>query len=129
VRRLAEHTRAATEEIASMVQSIQQETAGTTQAIESSRASIEDGQKRTHEAHQMLTSIIEHATQTEALAERTADAAGEQSSTSQNIARDAEQVADLAADSLNTSDQAARTGKTILDSAHQLSDVVRQFKL
>jgi len=129
VRRLAEHTRAATEEIASMVQSIQQETAGTTRAIESSRVSIEDGQRRTHEAHEMLTSIIQHATETEDLAERTAGAAGEQSSTSQDIARNAAQVADLAADSLHASDEAAKTGKIILDSAQHLTEVVRQFKL
>jgi len=129
VRRLAEHTRTATEEIAAMVQSIQQETAGTTQAIESSRASIEDGQKRTHQAHQMLTSIIQHATQTEGLAERTAGAAGEQSSTCEDIAQNAAQFADLAADSLHASDEAAKTGKIILDSAHNLTGVVLQFKL
>jgi len=129
VRRLAEHTRTATEEIASMVQSIQQETAGTTQAIESSRASIEDGQKRTHEAHEMLTRIIQHASETENLAERTAGAAGEQSSTSQDIASNAEQFADLAANSLNASDEAAKTGKIILDSAKHLTEVVLQFKL
>jgi len=129
VRRLAEHTRSATEEIASMVESIQQETAGTTQAIESSRASIEDGQKRTHQAHEMLTLIIQHATETEGLAERTATAAGEQSSASQDIASNAAQFAHLAADSLNASDEAAKTGKIILASAKHLTEVVLQFKL
>ncbi len=65
VRRLAEHTRSATEEIAGMVAGIQQETASTTAAIESSRSSIEDGRLRTEEAHQMLTEIIQRASQTE----------------------------------------------------------------
>jgi methyl-accepting chemotaxis protein len=129
VRRLAEHTRSATEEIAHMVESIQQETAGTAVAVESSRASIEDGQKKTEEAHQMLMRIIQHASQTETLAEGTANAAGEQSSTSQEIASHAAQVAELAAATLNASMEAAKTGKTILASARRLSEVVQQFKL
>jgi len=129
VRRLAEHTRTATEEIASMVLSIQSETAGTTVAVESSRTSIEEGQKRTNEAHEMLTQIIRSASQTETLAKGAASAAGEQSSASQQIASNAAQVADLAADSLSASDEAAKTGKVILASARHLSQVVQQFKL
>ena len=129
VRRLAEHTRTATEEIAQMVASIQQETAGTTVAVESSQNSIEDGQKRTEEAHQMLSSIMRHASQTETLAEGTATAAGEQSTTTQEIADNAAHVAELAAASLQASAQAAETGKVIYASAKHLSEVVLQFRL
>lgn len=129
VRRLAEHTRTATEEIAGMVLSIQNETAGTTVAVETSRASIEEGQKRTSEAYEMLTHIFRSASQTESLAKDAAEAAGEQSHASQQIAENAAQVADLAADSLNASDEAAKTGKVILASAKHLAEVVRQFKL
>jgi methyl-accepting chemotaxis protein len=129
VRRLAEHTRSATEEIARMVESIQQETANTTVAVESSRSSIESGQKQTQEAHQMLNRIIQHASQTETLAEGTATAAGEQSNTSQEIASNAAQVADLAAASLAASALAAETGKAIYASAKHLTEVVLQFRL
>jgi methyl-accepting chemotaxis protein len=129
VRRLAEHTRTATEEIAGMVLSIQNETAGTTVAVESSRTSIEEGRKRTNEAHEMLTHIIHSASQTETLAKEAANAVVEQSSASKEIAANAAQVADLAADSLNASEEAAKTGKVILASARHLSEVVLQFKL
>jgi methyl-accepting chemotaxis protein len=129
VRRLAEHTRSATEEISRMVESIQQETAGTTAAIGSSQASIEDGRTRTGEAHQMLARIIERASQTESLAEATATAAGEQSSASQEIAANAEHVAELAAASLVASEHVSKTGKSISASAKNLSEMVRQFKL
>jgi len=112
-----------------MVQSIQNETAGTTVAVESSRASIEVGQQRTNEAHQMLTHIIRSASQTETLAKEAASAVVEQSSASKQIAANAAQVADLAADSLNASEEAAKTGKVILASARHLSEVVHQFKL
>lgn len=129
VRRLAEHTRSATEEIAGMVAGIQQETASTTAAIESSRSSIEDGRLRTEEAHQMLTEIIQRASQTESLAEGTATAAGEQSTTSKEIADNAAQVAELAAVSLTASEEVAKTGESIRSSARLLSEVVRQFRL
>jgi methyl-accepting chemotaxis protein len=129
VRRLAEHTRTATEEIAAMVESIQQETAGTTAAVQSSRLSIEDGQRRTQEAHQMLTQIISSASQTETLAEHTSHAAEEQSTTSREIADNASQFNDLADDSLKFSEEVAKTSKIILASAKHLSEVVHQFKL
>jgi len=112
-----------------VVLSIQNETAGTTVAVESSRASIEVGQKRTNEANQMLAHIIHSASQTETLAKGAASAVVEQSSASKQIAANAEQVAELAADSLSASEEAAKTGKVILASAMHLSQVVLQFKL
>jgi methyl-accepting chemotaxis protein len=129
VRRLAEHTRSATEEIAGMVASIQQETASTTAAVESSRHSIEDGQLRTQQAHQMLNQIIRTASQTETLAEGAATAAGEQSSASQQIAGNAARVTDLASASLDACKMVTQAGASIRSSAHQLNEVVHQFKL
>jgi len=129
VRRLAEHTRVATEEIASMVESIQQETASTTAAVESSRGSIADGQMRTQEAHQLLTRIISRASQTESLAKGAANAADEQSAASQQIASNAAQVTELASASLQASQEVSRAGQSIRASAKQLSAIVHQFKL
>jgi methyl-accepting chemotaxis protein len=129
VRRLAEHTRAATEEIASMVESIQAETATTTAAVEESRVSIEAGRASTSQAHRILAQIIERATQSESLADATADAAGKQASASQGIAGNAAQVAELAAGSLRSSTEVSETSQSIHNSAKRLSDVVRQFKL
>jgi len=129
VRRLAEHTRAATEEIAKMVESIQQQTASTTAAVEASRGNIEDGRARTETAHQMLTDIIQHAAQTETLAAGTANAAGDQSTAGQEIAGNAAQVAELATASLRASAEAAETGETMRASAIHLGEVVKQFQL
>lgn len=129
VRRLAEHTRSATEEIASMVQNIQQQTASTTNAVEASRSSIELGRQQTQEASQMLSLIIRSSEQTGTLAEETASAAGDQSTASQQIASNAEQVAELAQRALENSKDVARTGAVIRDSARHLSDVVGRFHL
>lgn len=129
VRRLAEHTRSATEEISATVESIQRETQKTAGAVQSSQASIEDGRLRTSEAHRILTEIIQHASLTESLAEKTALAAKDQSAVSRDIATNASQVAQLAAGSLECSSEVATSMENIRSSARQLSDVVRQFKL
>jgi methyl-accepting chemotaxis protein len=129
VRRLAEHTRSATEEIARMVTSIQQETASTTSAIKASQASIEDGRLRTEEANQLLGLVIERADQTASLALATTRSATEHSTTSHEIAASAAHVAELALGSLNCSSEVSTTMQSVRSSAKRLSDVVCQFKL
>lgn len=129
VRRLAEHTRSATEDIAQMVQSIQQETASTAGAVQSSQASIEDSRQRTAEAHQTLSKIIEHANRTESLADATAIAARDQSAASRDIADSASAVATLANALLQSSNQITGVTENIHSSAKHLSDIVHQFRL
>jgi methyl-accepting chemotaxis protein len=129
VRRLAEHTRAATEEIAQMVHCIQKETAQTSSAIDASTSSIEAGRVRTSEAHQTLNHIIECAVETQNLAESTAAAAEEQSETSHCIARNAEQVSELASNSLVCTTQLEATMASLRASARALSQTVHQFRL
>ncbi len=129
VRRLAEHTRAATEEIGQMVQSIQEETVNTTAAVVNSRNSIHTGKESTTAAQGMLRSIIERATKTGKLTEETASAAESQSSACDAIGAHAAQVAQLAGTSLQASQDAARTGENMRVLATQLNQMVQQFKL
>lgn len=129
VRRLAEHTRTATQEIAGMVTGIQQETTSTTHAIKASQASIEDGRLRTEEADQLLGMVIERANQTASLAAATTHSATEHSATSREIAADAARVAELAIGSLNCSSDVSTTMQNVRLSAKRLSEVVCQFRL
>ena len=129
VRRLAEHTRSATEEISAMVSGIQKETAQTTAAIDASKGSIESGRLRTAEAHGALSRIQEHASDTQSLADSTAAAAEQQFATSQEIARHAELVAELAAGSLTCSSELQSTMRGLRASSQAFSDVVHQFRL
>jgi methyl-accepting chemotaxis protein len=129
VRRLAEHTRSATEEIAAMVQIIQQETVNTTSAVVASRNSILTGMQRTNEAQSMLGGIIERANQTGKLTEETALAAEGQNASCREISANIAQVAELAGASLEASEQAARTGENMRTMATQLKQLVQQFRL
>jgi methyl-accepting chemotaxis protein len=127
VRRLAENTRMATEEIGGMVASIQEETANTSSAVGQSRSSIEGGLHQTERANEMLGEIIDHARQTENLAEGIAAVAAAQSGTSQEIAENAAQVAELSKVTLAARTQIVKTVEAIRGSAARLSEVVAGF--
>ena len=129
VRRLAENTRTATEEIERMVEGVQRETASTTAAVAASRASIEAGRARTEKAQEMLAQIIQQASRTETLAEGIVSASEAQSAASQQIGDSAAQVAELADGSLSCSTEVLDTGASIRASAKHLSEVVQQFRL
>lgn len=129
VRRLAESAQTATGEIEQMIAAIQQEATSTTTAVTASRASMEQGQARTEQARQILADILGKAGNAEALAEQIAMAAQEQSAESREIDSSAAQVATLAAGSLACSTEISTTGVTLRNSAEQLREVARQFRL
>jgi len=129
VRRLAERTRAATEEIAGMVLSIQQEASSTTDAVAGSRASVESGKSRTESAQDMLREILARTRRAQEIVSSAAQEARQQSAASSQIGDCAESVAQLAADSRQAAEQANRSGKSIGDLSAQLDRIVHQFKL
>ena len=59
VRRLAERTKSATEEISGTIRSIQEETRETLQVMQESRSAVETGMNETSHARQSLEAIIE----------------------------------------------------------------------
>ena len=129
VRRLAEHTQSAAEEIAGMVGSIQKEANDTTAAMEANRSNIEAGRERAEQAHTVLSEILDRASRTESLADHIAAAAGAQSSSRTEIGVNAKRIAELAAGSLESAERVAQTGADIRASAEHLRRVVLQFQL
>ena len=129
VRRLAERTREATEEIAGMVTSIQSEAAKTTLAVEGSRASVSAGRLRTHDAQKMLEEILSRTSQAHGIVSSAAAEAREQSAMSQQIGTCAENVAQLAKASHLAAEQASRSGQRIGELSAELDQIVRQFRL
>jgi methyl-accepting chemotaxis protein len=65
VRRLAERTKSATEEIAGTIRSIQEETRATLKVMQDSRSAVETGMGETARARQSLEAIIESSKQVE----------------------------------------------------------------
>lgn len=129
VRSLAEHTRTATEQIGSMVASIQEQTASTIVAVEANRNNIENGRRRTEDAHRMLEEIIERAQKTGEFAVNTSSAATEQAKRSEAISTSAGRVTELAEASRSAATLAADTARQIAESAVELGRIFNQFKL
>jgi methyl-accepting chemotaxis protein len=77
VRRLAERTKGATEEIAGTIRSIQDETRETLQVMQESRTAVETGMEETAHARKSLEAIIESSKQVEHQIQMIATAATE----------------------------------------------------
>jgi methyl-accepting chemotaxis protein len=95
VRRLAERTRGASEEIAGTIRSIQNETRETLAVMNQSRSEVETGMGETAHARS-LEAIIESSKQVEHQIHRIATSATEQAAASGEISESTGQISQLA---------------------------------
>jgi methyl-accepting chemotaxis protein len=129
VRRLAERTKGATEEISGTIRSIQDETRETLQVMEESRTAVESGMAETANARRSLEATIEASKQVEQQINLIATAATEQASASGEIAESAGQISQLAAENVTGSEEAVEALKNLAALANELDGMIRQFKL
>jgi methyl-accepting chemotaxis protein len=129
VRRLAERTKGATEEIAGTIRSIQEETRATLQVMEDSRSAVENGLGETDRARHSLEAIIESSKQVEQEIHLIATAATEQTSASSEISESAGQISQLAAENTQGAEEAVESLKNLASLATGLDGMIRQFQL
>ncbi|MGA8779962.1 MAG: methyl-accepting chemotaxis protein, partial [Terracidiphilus sp.] len=129
VRRLAERTKGATEEIAGTIRSIQDETRETLQVMEESRSAVESGMAETANARNSLEATIEASKQVEQQINLIATAATEQASASGEIAESAGQISQLAGENVSGAEEAVEALKNLAALANDLDGIIRQFKL
>jgi methyl-accepting chemotaxis protein len=129
VRRLAERTKGATEEIASTIRSIQDETRETLGVIEESRAAVENGMAETASARQSLESTISASRQVERQINLIATAANEQAAASSEIAESASHISKLAVENTQGAEEAVQALKDLAALANDLDSMIRQFKV
>jgi len=129
VRRLAERTKSATEEIAGTIRSIQDETRSTLEVMEHSREAVETGMEETARARQSLESIIESSKQVEHQIQMIATAATEQTAASGEISENAGQISQLATENAQGAEEAVEALKNLSQLADDLDGIIRQFKL
>jgi methyl-accepting chemotaxis protein len=129
VRRLAERTKGATEEIASTIRSIQDETRETLQVMEDSRAAVETGMGETARARHSLEEIIESSKEVEQQIHLIATAATEQTSASGEISESAGQISQLSVENSQGAEEAVEALKSLATLARQLDGAIRQFQL
>jgi len=129
VRRLAERTKSATEEIAGTIRSIQEETRDTMQVMAESRTAVESGMEETSKARQSLEMTIATSKQVEQQIQLIATAATEQTSAAGEISESAGQISQLALENTNTAEEAVEALKNLSSLAAELDGMIRQFHL
>ena len=129
VRRLAERTKTATEEIAGTIRSIQEETQQTLHVMEESRASVETGMRETIHARKSLEDIIESSKQVEHQIHLIATAANQQTAASSEISESAGQIAQLSTENAQGAEEVVEGMKNLASLASDLDSMIRQFRL
>lgn len=127
VRRLAERTKGATEEIAGTIRSIQEETRSTLEVMEESHTAVQSGMNETSHARQSLEAIIDSSKQVEHQIQMIATAATEQTSASGEISESAGQISQLAVESAQSAEEAVEALKNLVALAAEMDGAIRQF--
>jgi methyl-accepting chemotaxis protein len=129
VRRLAERTRSATEEIGGTIHSIQEETRQTLEVMRQSESAVQSGIAETTDARKNLDSIIESSKQVEQEVQLIATAATEQTSAAGEISHSAGEISQLAEQSTRGAEQAVEALNNLSSLAASLDAMVRQFRI
>ena len=129
VRRLAERTKGATEEIAGTIRSIQDETRETLNVMQDSRSAVESGIGETSHARKTLDAIIESSKQVEHQIHLIATAATEQTAASGEISESAGQISQLSTETAQGAEEAVEALKNLASLASDLDGMIRQFNL
>jgi methyl-accepting chemotaxis protein len=129
VRRLAERTKGATEEISGTIRSIQEETQETLKVMSRSRGTVEAGLKETAHARSSLEAIIESSNQVMSQIHLIATAATEQTSASGEISESASHLSALSVENSQAAEEAAEACKNLAALATGLDGIIRQFRI
>ncbi len=129
VRRLAERTKSATEEIAGTIRSIQEETRQTLDVMQESRTAVETGMEETSRARRSLEAIISASKEVEHQIHLIATAATEQTSASSEISENAGQISQLSTETAQGAEEAVEALKNLASLAGDLDGMIRQFHL
>jgi methyl-accepting chemotaxis protein len=129
VRRLAERTKGATEEIAGTIRNIQEETRETLQVMQDSRSAVKNGMEETAHARKSLEAIIESSKQVEHQIALIATAATQQTSASSEISESAGQISQLSIENAQGAEDAVEALKNLASLASDLDGMIRQFHL
>jgi len=129
VRRLAERTKSATEEIAGTIRSIQEETKLTVEVMEGSRMEVQSGMTETADAQRALESTIQLVQGMEHMISLIATAATEQTAASQEISESAGHISKLAEENSIGADETSMACQNLTELANKLDGMIRQFNI
>ncbi len=129
VRKLAERTQQATEEVSQSIRGIQTETASAVQRIESSTGRVSKGVELASEAGSALSTIVRSSQSLQSMVQGIAAAANQQSAASGEIARSVEGISAVTRQSSEGASQAAQAATDLAHQSERLQALVSRFRL
>jgi len=129
VRKLADRTTKATEEIAESIQQIRAETTEAVSRMKAGSDEVASGMQRAQKAGGSLQTIVAAAGDVSEMIRSIAAAAEEQSSASEQVSRNVESISAVAQQSGEGTRQAAAAAAQLSAKADQLQSLIARFKL
>lgn len=129
VRKLAERTQSATEEIAESIHAIQNETKQAVSSMQEGAVRVHEGTQRASQAGDHIGNIVESVREVSTMLSSIAAATQEQSAVSEEIASSMESIAQIADAANNSATSSATAAEELKGQAMTLKEIVNQFKL
>jgi len=129
VRKLAERTTKATKEIASMIKTIQTDTAGAVSSMNEGTIQVDEGIKLADKAGASLHDIVEISQKVTDMVTHIAAASEEQSSASEQISKNVEAISTVTGETAAGTQQIARAAEDLNRLTENLQQYIEKFKL
>jgi methyl-accepting chemotaxis protein len=129
VRKLAERTTDATEEVGRSIREIQDETGTAVTQIQASTERVMKGVDLASSAGEALSRIVDGSQNVQGMVQSIAAASEQQSTASTQIARNIEQIDSITRESLQGAQQSAMAAAQLSTQAEGLQRIVNQFKV
>ncbi len=129
VRKLAERTTSATQEISDMIKKIQSDTAGAVKSISEGNREVEEGMKLTGRAQSALSEIVSAVSNVSTMISQIAIASEEQSTASEQISRNIEAMNAVTAESATGLRQIAQASEDLNRMTESLHQLIGHFHL
>ena len=129
VRKLAERTTKATEEVAESIRAIQTETTRAVERMQSGQEQVDEGVALAESAGEALGRIVDESQSLAGMIQSIAAAAGEQSAASGEVSRNVEAINAVTNESTEGVRQAAQAAAQLSAKSEQLQELVSRFRL
>ncbi len=129
VRKLAERTTKATKEIASMIKTIQTDTAGAVTSMGEGTKQVDEGIKLADKAGESLKEIVEISQKVTDMVAQIAAASEQQSSASEQISKNVEAISTVTGETAQGTQQIARAAEDLNRLTENLQQYIDRFKL
>jgi len=129
VRKLAERTTKATEEVADSIKAIQDETSQAVGRMEAGKGRVDEGVQLAQQAGAALEQIVSGAKEMAPMIQGIAAAAEEQSSAANEISSNVERINAVTNESADGVNQVAQAAGTLSQKAEALQGLVRRFEI